>query len=75
MELITEVTFKRMDERLLDYLIEKSEDGKLYATHQTIANELGTAREVVSRLLKDLERKGIVILSRSYIQLVKLSFP
>ncbi len=75
MELITEVTFKRMDERLLDYLIEKSEDGKLYATHQTIANELGTAREVVSRLLKDFERKGIVILSRSYIQLVKLSFP
>jgi CRP/FNR family transcriptional regulator, anaerobic regulatory protein len=50
MELITEVTFKRMDERLLDYLIEKSENGKLYATHQTIANELGAAREVVSRL-------------------------
>jgi len=74
MELITEVTFKRMDERLLDYLIEKSEDGKLYATHQTIANELGTAREVVSRLLKDFERRGMVILSRSYIQLVKLSF-
>lgn len=74
-ELITEVTFKRMDERLLDYLIEKSEDGKLYATHQTIANELGTAREVVSRLLKDLERRGIVILSRSCIQLIKLSFP
>jgi len=75
MELITEVTFKRMDERLLDYLIEKSEDGKLYATHQVIANELGTAREVVSRLLKDFERRGIVILSRSYIQIVKLSFP
>lgn len=75
MELITEVTFKRMDERLLDYLIEKSEDGKLYATHQVIANELGTAREVVSRLLKDFERRGIVILSRNYIQLVKFSFP
>jgi CRP/FNR family transcriptional regulator, anaerobic regulatory protein len=75
MELITEVTFKRMDERLLDYLIEKSEDGKLYATHQTIANELGTAREVVSRLLKDFERRGIVILSRSSIQLLKFFFP
>jgi len=74
MELISEVTFKRMDERLLDYLIEKSEDGKLYATHQTIANELGTAREVVSRLLKDFERRGIVILSRSSIQLLKFSF-
>lgn len=74
MELITEVTFRRMDERLLDYLIEKSEDGILYATHQTIANELGTAREVVSRLLKDFERRGIVILSRSSIQLLKYSF-
>ena len=73
-ELITEVTFKRMDERLLDYLIEKSEGGKLYATHQVIANELSTAREVVSRLLKDFERRGIVILSRSYIQLVKFPF-
>jgi CRP/FNR family transcriptional regulator len=72
MELITEVTFKRMDERLIDYLIEKSEDGKLYTTHQAIANELGTAREVVSRLLKDFERRGIIILSRSCIQLVKL---
>lgn len=75
MELITEVTFKRMDERLMDYLIEKSEDGKLYATHQAIANELGTAREVVSRLLKDFERRGIVILSRSCIQLVDLTRP
>ena len=51
MMLITEVTFKRMDDRLLDYLLEKSEDGKLLTTHQLIANELGTAREVVSRLL------------------------
>jgi CRP/FNR family transcriptional regulator len=72
MELITEVAFKRMDERLMDYIIEKSEDGKLSATHQTIANELGTAREVVSRLLKDFERRGVVILSRNCIQLVKI---
>ena len=72
MELITEVTFKRMHERLVDYLIEKSEDGKLQVTHQVIANELGTAREVVSRLLKDLERRGDVILARNSIQLVNL---
>jgi len=72
MELITEVTFKRMHERLIDYLIEKSEDGKLQVTHQVIANELGTAREVVSRLLKDLERRGAVMLARNSIQLVNL---
>ena len=72
MELISEVTFKRMDERLTDYLIEKCEDGKLSTTHQTIANELGTAREVVSRLLKDLERRGLILLSRNCIQLTNL---
>lgn len=72
MELITEVTFKRMDERLIDYLIEKSEDGNLSTTHHAIANELGTAREVVSRLLKDFERRGLIILSRNCIQLVNL---
>ncbi len=72
MELITEVAFKRMDERLMDYIIEKSEDGKLYATHQAIANELGTAREVVSRLLKEFERRGLVILSRNCIRLAKI---
>jgi CRP/FNR family transcriptional regulator, anaerobic regulatory protein len=72
MELVAEVTFKRMDERLMDYIIEKSEDGKLSTTHQNIANELGTAREVVSRLLKDFENRGVVRLSRSCIQLVNL---
>ena len=72
MELITEVAFKRMDERLIDYLIEKCEDGKLFATHQAIANELGTAREVVSRLLKDFERRGLILLSRNCIQLTNL---
>jgi len=72
MELITEVTITRMDERLVDYLIEKSENGKLYAAHQTIANELGTAREVVSRSLKDFERRNLILLSRNCIQLVNL---
>jgi CRP/FNR family transcriptional regulator len=70
MELVEEVAFGRMDERLLDYLIEKSEHGKLETTHQKIANDLGTSREVVSRLLKDLERKQEVRLSRNSISLL-----
>jgi CRP/FNR family transcriptional regulator len=57
-ELIKEVAFGRMDERLLDYLVEKSENGTFAGTHQKIADDLGTAREVVSRLLKEFERKG-----------------
>lgn len=70
MELLMEVVFKRMDERLMDYLVEKSEEGKLVATRQKIANDLGTAREVVSRLLKDFERKGLVNLEKNAIELI-----
>ena len=71
MELVEEVAFGRMDQRLLDYLIEKSEGGRLETTHQNIANDLGTSREVVSRLLKDFERKGQIKLSRNLITLLK----
>ncbi len=71
MELVEEVAFGRMDERLMDYLVEKAEDNRLESTHQTVANDLGTSREVVSRLLKDFERKGQVRLSRNSITLLK----
>jgi CRP/FNR family transcriptional regulator len=70
MELVEEVAFGRMDVRLTDYLVEKSENGRLEATHQKIANDLGTSREVVSRLLKDFERKNKVTLSRNVITLL-----
>lgn len=70
MELVDEVAFRRMDERLLEYLIEKSGDGVLLATHQKIASDLGTSREVVSRLLKDFERQGKLSLARNTISLL-----
>jgi CRP/FNR family transcriptional regulator, anaerobic regulatory protein len=72
MELVEEVAFGRMDQRLLAYLIERSEGGRLETTHQNIANDLGTSREVVSRLLKDFERKRQIMLSRNLITLLKL---
>ena len=71
MELVEEVAFGRMDERLRDYLVEKSADDRLVTTHQKVANDLGTSREVVSRLLKDLERQGRVRLSRNEITLLQ----
>lgn len=66
-QLIEEIVFGHLDQRLLDYLEEKSEDSVLQATHQVIANDLGTSREVVSRLLKDLERRGRIRLQRGRI--------
>ncbi len=73
MELVEEVAFGRMDERLWDYIIEKSEDNRLAATHQKIANDLGTSREVVSRLLKDLERRGSIAMSRNEITILSVT--
>jgi CRP/FNR family transcriptional regulator len=70
MELVEEVAFGRLDERLMDYLVEKSENNVLETTHQKIANDLGTSREVVSRLLKDFERRNEVRLSRNSITLL-----
>lgn len=69
MALVEEVAFGRMDRRLLDYLVEKSEQGDVRATHQKIADDLGTSREVVSRILKDFERKGLISLSRNLVRL------
>jgi CRP/FNR family transcriptional regulator len=70
MELISEVAFGSLERRLDDYLVERAEDGWVRLTHQAIANDLGSSREVVSRLLKDLERRGRVRLGRSELQLV-----
>lgn len=72
MELVDEVAFRRMDERLADYLEEKSSHNLLTATHQTIAADLGTSREVVTRILRDMEQRGLVKLGRGVIELLSL---
>jgi CRP/FNR family transcriptional regulator len=67
---IDDIAFKKMDERLLKYLALKSRQAKsneLVMTHQEIARELGTSREVVSRLLKQLENRKLVELGRNIV--------
>lgn len=64
------VAFKRMDERLMRYLVTKMKQLKsneLHTTHQEVAKELGTSREVVSRLLKQVEKKKWIELGRNVI--------
>ncbi len=71
--LIEEVTFRRMDERLCFYLNQKNIfplNTKTSITHQQIAAELGTSREVISRLLKDLEQQQVLKLGRGWIELL-----
>ncbi|SFV32479.1 CRP/FNR family transcriptional regulator, anaerobic regulatory protein [Thermoflavifilum thermophilum] len=70
------VAFKRMDERLLSLLHKKvllNGSPQLQITHQQLADELGTDRVVVSRLLKQLENEGIVQLGRNRIVVLKTS--
>lgn len=66
--LVDAVTFGRADARLARYLVESvSASGEVSVTHRQLAAELGTAREVVSRLLKAFERRGYVRLARGRI--------
>lgn len=68
--LIEEVAFGRIDVRLAQCLTEHAgTDGVIKATHQELAVELGTAREVVSRQLKDFERRGWLSLFRGRVEL------
>ena len=63
-----------MDERLLALLEKKAElyhDRTINITHEQLANELGTARVVISRLLKQLEEYGAVSLGRNKLTLLK----
>lgn len=70
MALIDEVAFRRIDVRLAEFLIGNRDDqDRLHITHQELAVELGSAREVVSRQLKEFERRGWVGLGRGQIHL------
>jgi CRP/FNR family transcriptional regulator len=74
LEVVNNVAFKKMDERLLDFIHKKSEVANsktLHITHEQLANELGTARVVISRLLKVLEEDGFVELGRNKIIILK----
>lgn len=67
---IEEIAFKRVDIRVAQKLLElRDADGVLHLTHQQLAIELGTAREVISRQLKEFERRGWVGLSRGVVDL------
>lgn len=73
LEIVNAIAFKKVDERLLELLKKKSSlsgSSSVSVTHEQLANELGTARVVVSRLLKKLEEDGKVELGRNKITLL-----
>ncbi|HCN84639.1 MAG TPA: Crp/Fnr family transcriptional regulator [Sphingobacteriaceae bacterium] len=73
LEVVNAVAFRKMDERILDFIKKKSaltDNHTINITHEQLAGELGTARAVVSRLLKQMEDQGFVKLGRNKIFLV-----
>jgi CRP/FNR family transcriptional regulator, anaerobic regulatory protein len=68
MELVQDLAFTRVDQRLARLLL--SGGDQVLCTHQELADDLGTAREVISRYLKEFEARGIVRLARGQIVLL-----
>lgn len=75
LQTVDSIAFSKTDERLVHFLIAKSkvlQTNTIHITHQEIATELATSREVISRLLKHLEQSGKLKLFRNRIELLVL---
>lgn len=68
MLLVEAIAFQKLDQRLAALLLGKGQI--IHTTHQALADELGTAREIVSRLLKSFAEHGVVALNREEIQIL-----
>lgn len=74
METINKIVFQKLDHRVLEYLherIRRSGTDAVKVSHKKIADELGTAREVVSRILKKFEKEGLITQSPSGIEIIE----
>ena len=72
-EVVDLIAFNSLDKKILNYLERKKEalhTSVLLITHQQIATELNTHREVVSRLLRTMQERGIVKLGRNTVELL-----
>ena len=75
LDTIHHILFNKMDQRLYDYLLEKvrlTHKNPLKISHRQIAQELGTAREVISRVIKKLESEGKIKQHSSRIEILEL---
>jgi CRP/FNR family transcriptional regulator len=68
--LIDDIVFQRVDVRLAARLLDLAQDGTVHATHQVLAVELGTAREVISRTLGEFQRRAWVEQARGEIRIL-----
>ncbi|KAB2814595.1 Crp/Fnr family transcriptional regulator [Phaeocystidibacter luteus] len=75
LETIDAIAFQQLDERLMRYFNERIDnqggDNVIKASHQEIANDLHSSREVISRLLKQMEKNGMVTLGRNRVEVLE----
>lgn len=69
---VDQVTFQKIDQRLTDLLLRENKDNFIKMTHLEMASELGTAREVISRALKEFEKEGIIKTERGRIEITNI---
>jgi CRP/FNR family transcriptional regulator len=71
MAVVDQVVFQRMDRRVASLLITKSNNlHPIRTTHQELASELGSSREVISRILEDLSQKGLIEVGRGIVEIL-----
>jgi CRP/FNR family transcriptional regulator len=72
MAIVDEVAFRRMDARVAALLMERGRrENPVRCTHQEIAAELGSSREVISRILEDFAGQGIVLIGRGTVEVLE----
>jgi CRP/FNR family transcriptional regulator len=71
MQVVEAIAYQKLDQRLAALLVNRDADsGEIHATHQALADELGSVREIVSRLLRSFEDRGWVDLGRERIKVI-----
>ena len=73
LEVVNSVAFQKIDTRLLHLIKQKTQlyqSKEISVTHQQLADELGITREATSRVLKQMEKENLLILSRNKIELL-----
>jgi CRP/FNR family transcriptional regulator len=71
MTVVDEILFQRMDERIAAWLVNQAAtQNVIQVTHQEIASELGSSREVISRILEEFKQEGLIEMSRGMINLI-----
>lgn len=74
MSIVDEVVFHRMDARVAALILRRAKQGSvIQVTHQEIAAELGSSREVISRILEGFESAGMIASSRGQIEILDVS--